>query len=146
LSIVATRRAHLYHYQSLLNNAPYQWVSLGHTKPANIADLALSVVGGGLAVSAAVELGYTFFTRSLDEALDPLILGISSFTLINISRDDPPLDLHHAVPVSLLALALLLLFAARRFLLTGESSERPHRRFKMARKADLVRNTWRSRS
>jgi hypothetical protein len=50
------------------------------------ADRALLVIGVALAFSAAVELAYTFFTDGPDEALDPLVLGISAFTLIIISQ------------------------------------------------------------
>jgi hypothetical protein len=84
----------------------------------NIAREALSLVGYGLAASAAVELAYTFFTKGPDEALDPLILGVSSFTLIALSRIDPPrLKTSDTIPISLLALVILLLFLTRRFML-----------------------------
>lgn len=68
-----------------------------------------------------MELAYTFFTKGPDEALDPLILGVSSFTLIALSEIDPPrLKTTDAIPTSLLALAIVLLFLARRFLLEAE--------------------------
>ena len=96
------------------------WISRYHHK-FNIAQGALGVVGYGLAASAAVELAYTFFTKGPDEALDPLILGVSSFTLIALSRIDPPgLKTSDAIPLPLLAFVLLLLFLARRFLLDVE--------------------------
>jgi transcriptional regulator with XRE-family HTH domain len=95
----------------------YKFISHG-TGQFEIVGSALSIVGYGLAVSAAVELAYTFFTKGPDEALDPLILGVSSFTLIAISIFDPrKLNTSDAIQVSLLALAILLLFFARRFLL-----------------------------
>jgi hypothetical protein len=84
---------------------------------SGIADRALTLVGGALAISAVVELAFTFFTPGPDEALDPLILGVSSFALINISMDTTKLDLSHMIPLALLALTLALLFLARRFLL-----------------------------
>lgn len=94
-----------------------QWIS-HYDDDFNIAQGALAVVGYGLAASAAVELAYTFFTKGPDEALDPLILGVSSFTLIALSRIDPPkLKTSDTIPLSLLALVILLLFLARRFLL-----------------------------
>jgi hypothetical protein len=119
----------------------YQWANLRPGNSMNIADLALTVVGGGLAVSAAVELAYTLFTRGPDEALDPLILGISSFVLINISRHDPPLDIHHAISVVLAALAILLLFLARRFLPEEESGQRPVKLIRVTRGSSLVRKS-----
>lgn len=70
-----------------------------------------------------VELAYTFFTHGPDEALDPLILGVSSFALINISTDSTKLDLSHMVPLALLALTLALLFLARRFLLQNPKDQ-----------------------
>lgn len=88
----------------------------------NIADTALGLVGYGLAVSAAVELAYTFFTKGPDEALDPLILGLSSFAIITLGKIDPSkLTTAEIIPISLLALAILLLFFARRFLLDPEA-------------------------
>ena len=80
------------------------------------ADRALIIIGVALAFSAVVELAYTFFTDGPDEAIDPLILGISSFALIRLSTGNPKLN-NVALPVSLLALAVFVLFVARRFLL-----------------------------
>jgi len=98
----------------------WQYFNHGHKQFVLILS-ALRLVGYGLAVSAAVELAYTFFTRGPDEALDPLILGVSSFTLIALSEIDPPkLETTDAIPISLLALAIVLLFLARRFLLEVE--------------------------
>jgi hypothetical protein len=92
----------------------FRWSALPLSE---IADRALTLVGGALAISAVVELAFTFFTPGPDEALDPLILGVSSFALINISKDSTKLDLSHMIPLALLALTLALLFLARRFLL-----------------------------
>jgi hypothetical protein len=98
----------------------YQWIGRWHSLPlATVADKALTLVGVALAISAVVELAYTFFTRGPDEALDPLILGISSFALIKISSSSARLDNNQIVPLFLLALALFFLFLARRFLLPG---------------------------
>jgi HTH-type transcriptional regulator / antitoxin HipB len=70
-----------------------------------------------------VELAYTFFTKGPDEALDPLILGVSSFALISLSTiDQPKLTAANAIPTSLFALTILLLFFARRFLLQVEEA------------------------
>jgi hypothetical protein len=54
----------------------HEWVSSTGAPLSEIADKALTLAGGGFALSAVVELAYTFFTRGPDEALDPLILGI----------------------------------------------------------------------
>jgi hypothetical protein len=85
-------------------------------RPSQAADHALIIIGVALAFSAVVELAYTFFTDGPDEALDPLILGISSFALIKISSSKVHLKTI-AIPVLLLTLAILALFIARRFLL-----------------------------
>ena len=100
-----------------------QWI-IHRDDNFNIAQGALAVVGYGLAASAAVELAYTFFTKGPDEALDPLILGVSSFTLIALSKIDPPkLKTSDTIPLSLLAFVILLLFLARRFLLEVDEKD-----------------------
>ena len=63
-----------------------------------------------------MELAYTFFTDGPDEAIDPLILGLSSFALIEISCSDTHLN-NIAIPILLVTLAIVVLFVARRFLL-----------------------------
>jgi DNA-binding XRE family transcriptional regulator len=101
----------------------YQFYS-NRNEHFNIADTALGLVGYGLAVSAAVELAYTFFTKGPDEALDPFILGLASFAIIALGKLDPSkLTTASVVPISLLALAILLLFVARRFLLGPEAED-----------------------
>lgn len=86
------------------------------TSAANIGDRALAIIGVALAVSAAVELAYTFFTDGPDEALDPLILGLSSFGLIEISRSAAELNTV-AIPLLVIVVAIVVLFIARKFLL-----------------------------
>jgi hypothetical protein len=86
----------------------------------SVDHVALTTIGKALAISAAVELAYTFFTPSLDEALRPLILGVSAYVLINI--DGKAFTANHALPVFLLALSIAVLFFALRFLLTDHTS------------------------
>src|SRR5438034_8559030 len=93
----------------------YRWLTTGHAQWDTIAHIALDVVSTGLAVSAAVELFYTLFTPSLDEALDPLILGVSAFALAKISEFGE-LTTAVATPVLLLTVAIGVLFLARRLL------------------------------
>jgi hypothetical protein len=65
-----------------------------------------------------VELAYTFFTDGPDEALDPLILGLSSFVLIEISNSSSVTHFRTiATPVLLISIAIVALFIARKFLL-----------------------------
>jgi hypothetical protein len=87
------------------------WIpSLRHD---GIAELALKVVAVGLALAAVVELTYTLFTEGPDEALDPLILGLSSFILPKISDPATDLTLSNAGTVAILILALAVLFILR---------------------------------
>jgi hypothetical protein len=91
------------------------------------ADLALKTIGVALAFSAAVELAYTFFTDGPDEALDPLILGISSFTLILVSESrwlENSVNLDAlAVPVLLFALSIFILFLTKKYLLKVKTTK-----------------------
>lgn len=89
-----------------------------------LGNLALAIIGVALAFSATVELAYTFFTDGPDEALDPLILGLSSFTLIEISRSSAHLK-NVAIPVLLLAAAIFVLFIARKYLVEIRKPESP---------------------
>jgi DNA-binding XRE family transcriptional regulator len=104
-----------------------RWISQRHEQ-FNIADSALGLVGYGLAVSAAVELAYTFFMKGPDEAPDPLILGVSSFALVALSGIDPKVQNNRCNTDILLVFAILLLFFARRFLLEvdGEAADAKH--------------------
>ena len=87
-----------------------------HGSTIGIGDRALGIIGSALALSAAVELAYTFFTDGPDEAIDPLVLGLSSFGLIEISQSGTHLS-SAAIPILLISIAIAVLFVARRFLL-----------------------------
>lgn len=78
-----------------------------------IADFALRFAGVGLALAAVVELMYTFFTDGPDEALDPLILGLSAFVLIKISDPKTGLTVNNGGTVILFIVALAALFVMR---------------------------------
>lgn len=47
---------------------------------------SVTVIASALAVAAAIELAYTLFTPGPDEALEPLMLGLSSGILFLISE------------------------------------------------------------
>lgn len=70
----------------------------------------LDIVGVALAFSTAVELAYTLFTRGLDEAINPLIMGIAAAILIAIS---PPgnfkVEVMSAVALAVVVIAILFL-------------------------------------
>jgi hypothetical protein len=46
----------------------------------------LAVVGEMLALSAAIDLGYMLFTPGIDEAVEPIIVGMAATILILVSR------------------------------------------------------------
>ncbi|WP_336759039.1 hypothetical protein [Aeromonas hydrophila] len=77
----------------------------------------LSIIGGSLLVSSAIELGYMLFTPGPDEAIDPLILSITASALIALSEVEATLFgspyLMDAVIIALFSLSLTLLFYLR---------------------------------
>jgi hypothetical protein len=87
-----------------------------------VAEFALRTVAIGLALAAVVELTYTLFTDGPDEALDPLILGLSSFLLLKISDPKTGLTLSNAGTIILFVVALAALFIVRELFI-----ERPKR-------------------
>jgi hypothetical protein len=104
-------------------------VWIPHLRSTGIAELALRIVGIGLALAAVVELTYTFFTDGPDEALDPLILGLSSFILLKISDPTTQLSVDNASTIILLIVALAGLFLVRKIFIKKLDSqpERPER-------------------
>jgi hypothetical protein len=85
---------------------------------------SVAVIASALAVAAAIELAYTLFTPGPDEALDPLMLGLSSGILFLITENA---DKHLSAPAQFAAvllgvLALGVLFIIRRRML-GEDEE-----------------------
>lgn len=71
-------------------------------------------IATALAISAAVELAFTLFTDGPDEALDPLMLGLSAALLLTLGK--LKLDWTSGLAVLLLVLALAVLFCIRRWL------------------------------
>jgi hypothetical protein len=93
-------------------------------RTGGIAEFALRIVATGLALAAVVELTYTFFTEGPDEALDPLILGLSSFILIKLSDPNTGLTVGNAGTFALLVLALAALFVVREQFIEKPKRER----------------------
>jgi hypothetical protein len=54
------------------------------------AELSIGVITAALSAAGAVELAYTLYTPGPDEALDPLMLGLSAGILLVITRSDIP--------------------------------------------------------
>jgi hypothetical protein len=85
---------------------------LGVHIPFNVPDdNPLEIVGKGLMVSAGIELAYMLFTEGPDEAVEPLILGISSAALITASQEF--LGVREAIVIALLCGAIVALFHVR---------------------------------
>jgi hypothetical protein len=86
--------------------------------------LLLDGIGIGLAAAAVVELAYTLFTSGPDEALDPLMLGLSAAILIELGRLHE-LTVGKAGALLLLGVLLAILFAARLFLAERHGGSHP---------------------
>jgi hypothetical protein len=84
------------------------------------SDIAVIVqlIAYALAIAAAIELAYTLFTPGPDEALDPLMLGLSSGILLLITNTDnnqSSITQFSGVLIGVIALAAL--FLIRHYLL-----------------------------
>jgi uncharacterized glyoxalase superfamily protein PhnB len=101
------------------------WIPRFHSN--GIAELALRIVAIGLALAAVVELTYTLFTDGPDEALNPLILGLSSFILIKISDPGTDLTMGNTGAFALLILALGALFVIREIFIEKPKKRRDRR-------------------
>jgi hypothetical protein len=82
-----------------------------------VAEGSVAIIAGALAVAAGVELAYTLYTPGPDEALDPLMLGLSSAILLLITRDNIGSVTSQFLAALLGVLALGALFLIRRHLL-----------------------------
>lgn len=77
------------------------------------AENGLALIGAALAAATVVELAYTLFTDGPDEALDPLMLGISAFLIIELGKPRTQIAWGTGFGLLLSAIALGLLFAIR---------------------------------
>jgi hypothetical protein len=75
---------------------------------------SLTLIGAALAAATVVELAYTLFTDGPDEVLDPLMLGISSFLIIELSSSTTHIGWGTGFGLLLCAITLGLLFTIRR--------------------------------
>lgn len=86
----------------------------------------LTTVSGGLAVAATLELAYAFFTNGPDEAIEPLILGLSAAILLAITSLKTP-TWAAAGLIAALVVALALLFIVRDLFIVEVDERRiPH--------------------
>jgi hypothetical protein len=97
----------------------YQYLTSHHADfgpHLEVVSGAVHVIAFALAIAAGIELAYTLFTPGPDEALDPLMLGISSGILLLVNTPGPqPLLQFFGVLLGVLALGAL--FLIRRHLL-----------------------------
>lgn len=76
-------------------------------------------IAAALAVSAAIELAYTLFTPGPDEAIDPLMLGLSSgLLIISAKLHERPVPLGVALLLGVVGLGVL--FAIRHRFINDE--------------------------
>ena len=96
-----------YRYLTSLHN--------GLAPDLNAVNGAVNVIAFALAIAAGIELAYTLFTPGPDEALDPLMLGLSSGILLLVTTPKlPPLLQFFGVLLGVVALGALF-FIRHRF-------------------------------
>jgi hypothetical protein len=86
----------------------------GHEAAAITRNLFVSI-GLALGAAAVVELAYALFTHGADEALNPLMPGISAALLVRLGQVDK-FRLPEAIATALYVAALAGLFATRKHL------------------------------
>lgn len=90
----------------------YMWHGRAWWSPRfTSVDDSLGLIGRALAAATVVELAYTLFTDGPDEVLDPLMLGISAFLIIELGRAH--ITWGTGLGLLLTAITLGLLFAVR---------------------------------
>jgi hypothetical protein len=89
------------------------------------AESTFHLIADGLAAAALIELAYTLFTPEPDEALNPIMLGLSAALLLQVARVGS-FKVEEAGAALLYVTALASLFGLRLFLKWSEykSSER----------------------
>jgi hypothetical protein len=77
------------------------------------ADTSLGLIGSALAAATVVELAYTLFTDGPDEVLDPLMLGITTFVIIELGMPSAHITWGTGLGLLLSTIALGALFTIR---------------------------------
>lgn len=88
---------------------------IGALPMEEFAKRIFSGTGLALAISAAIELGYTLFTEGPDEAIEPLLLGTSATLTILLGRLNPG-SLEGLWEVAVVGALLCALFGVRKYL------------------------------
>jgi predicted SnoaL-like aldol condensation-catalyzing enzyme len=90
-------------------------LGLHHHTGKNIQEHVFNTIGVSLAIAAGVELAYTLFTHGPDEALDPLMLGLSAAIILQLAKIEE-LNLKQAASAVVYVIALGITFAIREYL------------------------------
>jgi hypothetical protein len=93
-------------------------------KIADAGSALLSDVGIALAAAAVVELAYTLFTPGPDEALNPLMLGVSSGMLLELNSSEGS-SVTSALVLLILGVVLGGLFLVRLLLVESKDYKAP---------------------
>lgn len=104
---------------TISSHAVAKW---SHT--ADMTQLLIEDMGIALAAAAVVELAYTLFTPGPDEALDPLMLGLSSTILLQLNSAGP-ISLQKAGTLLIMSVILGGLFVVRLLLAEGKEGADP---------------------
>lgn len=91
----------------------------GGMSPTYMGRHVLMIISASLAVAASLELAYTLFTPGPDEAVDPLLLGISAVFLYLVSKLDN-FTWSEGLSAVLFAVTLTILFGVRQYFIDGE--------------------------
>ena len=107
-----------------LHHPPPRLASSGEEAPT-ATSLLLDGIGVGLAAAAVVELAYTVFPEGPDEALDPLMLGVSAALLIQLGGLTLDVPFQQAAGLLTLGVLLAVLFATRLMLAERHDNTTP---------------------
>jgi hypothetical protein len=86
---------------------------LHHATIEHVQVHVFEIIGFALAVAAAIELAYTLFTPGPDEALDPLMLGLSAALILQLGKVES-FQWTQALAALLYITGLAVLFVVRR--------------------------------
>lgn len=81
----------------------------------------LKMVSLGLGAATGIELAYMLFTDGPDEAVDPLIMGIASFVLAQLS--DTNFEIQKGIGIFFIVILIPILFVVKNKFLTEEKKK-----------------------
>jgi hypothetical protein len=89
------------------------------------AEHSLALIGSALAAATVAELAYTLFTDGPDEVLDPLMLGITTFLIIELGMTTTHITWGTGFGLLLSTIASGALFAIRQRFIEDTAPVRP---------------------